>query len=441
MANKTRDVCMRSRFACAVLLPAFILVGCSGSLDDIAPKAAERKLPAEITEVMKVKGMSTNAPIMMRVFKEEGVLEVWKQKKDGRYDLVKSYEICKWSGKLGPKYTEGDRQAPEGFYTIRPQQMNPNSSYHLAFNVGFPNAYDSANGRTGQHLMVHGACSSAGCYSMTDEQVEEIYAFARDAFRGGQQSFQFQAFPFRMTPANMARYRNDPNYPFWQMLKEGYDHFEITKTPPKVDVCERRYVFNRMPADGYSFDPIAACPPSTQPQALLMAYQAYKKKQDLAISKAAWSWSKKEQTATIAGLEEAKLVADWSRRRARGERVSREPPSLNPVMVAKAKPSTSSPVTAYAAVTPAPSAAKPTAAPEKVEETATQTAAAANRTDRVVAESQVEVGATPLVTGTTPVPTPNPNGEVSASQPPVQAQAAAQPQQGRMSRLWNMLRR
>src|SRR5690606_28532548 len=113
-------------------------------------------------------------------------------------------------------------------------------------------------------------------------------------------------------------------------------------------VCERKYVFNRVAAEGYSFSPAQACPPSTQPEALLMAYQAHKKKQDLAVSKAAWNWSKKEQKPTIAGLEEAQLVADWSRRRARGERVSAEPPSLNPVMVAKAKPAQSSPVTTHA---------------------------------------------------------------------------------------------
>ena len=123
--------------------------------------------------------------------------------------------------------------------------MNPNSNYHLAFNIGYPNAYDRANGRTGSNLMVHGACSSSGCYSMTDAQMEEIYAFGRDAFRGGQTEFQIEAFPFRMTAANMARYRGDPNYKFWEMLKEGYDHFEITKVPPKVDVCEKRYVFNQ----------------------------------------------------------------------------------------------------------------------------------------------------------------------------------------------------
>ncbi len=121
--------------------------------------------------------------------------------------------------------------------------------------MGFPNAYDRANGRSGQNLMVHGACSSSGCYSMTDESVSEIYAFGRDAFKGGQRDFQVQAFPFRMTAANMARYKNDQNYPFWKMLKQGYDYFEANKVPPKVDVCEKRYVFNVATADGQPLSP------------------------------------------------------------------------------------------------------------------------------------------------------------------------------------------
>jgi hypothetical protein len=197
---------------------------------------------------MKANDMSTRSPIMMRIFKEEGVLEVWKQKGNGRYDIIASYEICKWSGKLGPKFKEGDRQAPEGYYRIYPYQMNPNSSYYLSFNMGFPNSYDRSHNRTGSNLMVHGACSSAGCYSMTDEQVLEIYGFARDAFKGGQEYFIVEALPFRMTAENMARHRDNEHFEFWKMLKTGYDHFELTRRPPKVDVCERRYVFNQDPA-------------------------------------------------------------------------------------------------------------------------------------------------------------------------------------------------
>jgi murein L,D-transpeptidase YafK len=139
--------------------------------------------------------------------------------------------------------------------------MNPNSSYHLAFNLGFPNRYDQAHGRTGSHLMVHGACSSRGCYAMTDEQVQDIYALARDSFKGGARSFQVQAFPFRMTPENLAKHYDSQHLAFWKMLKTGYDHFEVTNTPPAISVCEKKYVFDATPlVDGVPFRASAKCP-------------------------------------------------------------------------------------------------------------------------------------------------------------------------------------
>lgn len=343
----------------ATVLFGLALAGCNGSIDDLNPKA-EKPLPPKVVAMLKAKGMTRTSPIMVRIFKEEGKLEVWKQKDTGRYDLAAAYDICKWSGKLGPKFTEGDRQAPEGFYTVRPAQMNPKSSYHLAFNIGFPNAYDRAHGRSGQHLMVHGACSSSGCYSMSDEQVEQIYAFARDAFRGGQTDFQIQAFPFRMTAENMVRYKGDPNYPFWTMLKEGYDHFEITKVPPKVDVCGKRYVFNRMAEGGQTFSPTAPCPATIQPGSLQSAYQTYNSSYEAAFASAINRSKPKERKPSIAGLDEAKLVADWSKRRARGERVSREPPSL-------AAPQTM--IAAAPAASPA-EAARPEAGPAEATATA-----------------------------------------------------------------------
>jgi murein L,D-transpeptidase YafK len=311
-----------------VLIAAIGVAGCNdSSMKDFAPEA-NKPLPDKILADMKAKGMVRTSSVMARIFKEEGKLEIWKAKTNGRYDLVATYDICKWSGKLGPKYTEGDRQAPEGFYTVRPSQMNPRSNYHLSFNIGFPNAYDRANGRTGQNLMVHGACSSSGCYSMTDAQIEQIYAFGRDAFQGGQTEFQIQAFPFRMTAANMARYRNDPNYEFWKMLKVGYDNFEITKVPPKVDVCEKRYVFNQVAPDGTTFDPTGPCPAMTQPDSLKTAYANYEKSYDAAFN-AAVNSSTPAPKPTIAGVKEASLVSDWSKRRARGERVPVDPPSMN----------------------------------------------------------------------------------------------------------------
>ncbi len=208
--------------------------------------------------------MDKTSPILLRIFKEESQLEVWKVNLDGQYALLKTYPICRWSGALGPKKKEGDRQAPEGFYTITRGQMNPNSNYYLAFNTGYPNAFDRAWGRTGSELMVHGDCSSRGCYAMTDAQIQEIYALAREAFFGGQQEFQLQAYPFRMTALNMAKHRNNPSFAFWKQLKQGYDAFEATHQEPKVAVCEKRYVFDPAPPEGETrplrFNPRGKCP-------------------------------------------------------------------------------------------------------------------------------------------------------------------------------------
>ena len=114
--------------------------------------------------------------MLIRTYKKEAEFEIWKMKADGRYVLFKTFPMCRWSGQLGPKMAEGDRQVPEGFYKITPGQMNPVSQYYLSFNVGYPNAYDRAHGASGGSIFVHGACSSAGCFSMTDEQIDQIYA-------------------------------------------------------------------------------------------------------------------------------------------------------------------------------------------------------------------------------------------------------------------------
>ncbi|MYZ50072.1 L,D-transpeptidase family protein, partial [Propylenella binzhouense] len=255
----------------AAALAASLLASCTDITGSVLPKHLQ-PLPYAMKELVAKKGMDERSPILVRIFKEESTLEVWKKEKaTGRFALLKSYDICAWSGKLGPKIKEGDKQAPEGFYTITPAQMNPNSSYYLSFNIGFPNKFDQANGRTGRFLMVHGACSSAGCYAMTDEQIGEIYALARLAFEGGQRSFQVQAFPFRMTPENLAKHRNDPNMGFWRMLKVGYDHFEVTGQEPKIDVCSRRYVFDAVPVAGVRFSPNGECPPMSVPEPIRVA--------------------------------------------------------------------------------------------------------------------------------------------------------------------------
>jgi murein L,D-transpeptidase YafK len=246
------------KLALATAFAAAALAWCSG---DISPPHL-RPLSKETMMLLGKKGMSTGAPIFVRVFKEESELEIWKARDDGRYYHFKTYPICMWSGELGPKVRQGDKQAPEGFYTITKRQMNPKSSFYLAFNLGFPNAYDRVHGRTGDFLMVHGKCTSAGCYAMTDGLVEEIYALARDQFDAGHDSFEVHAFPFRMTAENMARHKGNKWYPFWQALKEGYDHFEVARQPPAIAVCERRYVVNpqfRDPNVG-RLDPAGRCP-------------------------------------------------------------------------------------------------------------------------------------------------------------------------------------
>jgi len=201
-------------------------------------------IPASTMALMESKGMARNDPILIRSYKQEAEMEVWKRASDGRYALLKTYPICRWSGQLGPKVREGDRQAPEGFYTITPAQMNPDSAYFLSFDTGFPNAYDRQLGRTGSLLMVHGSCSSSGCFAMTDQNIAEIYAIAREAFAGGQRAFQFQSYPFRMTARNLAEHRLDPNIGFWKNLKEGSDTFEVTHEEPRVAVADARYVFD-----------------------------------------------------------------------------------------------------------------------------------------------------------------------------------------------------
>ena len=217
--------------------------GCEDQLE-AGPGRSLRPISSDMLAQMSNIGVTPAAPVLIRTFKKEAEFEIWKMKSDGRYALLKTFPMCRWSGQLGPKTREGDRQVPEGFYPITPGQMNPNSNYYLSFNVGYPNAYDRAFGRGGGTIMVHGACSSAGCFSMTDAQIADIYAVAREAFNGGQHAIQMQSYPFHMTAENLAKHRLDPNIDFWKQLKNGSDHFEVAHTEPSVAVCGKRYVFD-----------------------------------------------------------------------------------------------------------------------------------------------------------------------------------------------------
>jgi murein L,D-transpeptidase YafK len=280
----------RALITSVALATGVLLAGCNSDEISLANNAkANQPVPPKLIADMTAKDMDLQSPMLVRLFKQEAELEVWKQDRSGRFALLKTYPICRWSGDLGPKVREGDRQAPEGFYSISPAQMNPQSAYYLSFNTGYPNAFDKALGRTGSQLMVHGDCSSRGCYAMTDEQIAEIYSLGRESFFGGQRAFQLQAYPFKMTPVNMAKHRNNPNMPFWKMIKEGWDHFEVTRQEPKVDFCEKKYVFDAAKAPNAKSDPVfdasAKCPVYVIPDEIADAVREKKQQEEAETAK------------------------------------------------------------------------------------------------------------------------------------------------------------
>lgn len=220
--------------------------------------AAEKPLPSVVEAALIMKEIVPEAPVYIRVFKEESELEVWKARPNGRYALVKTFPICNWGGTLGPKRTTGDLMSPEGFYGVTQDALKPDSKYHLAFNIGYPNALDRALGRTGGFIMVHGDCKSVGCFAMSDKYIEEIYAFVRDALSAGETHVPVHVFPFRMSAENMKRHTDNPARDTWKPLKEAYDDFARTREPPKIGMCGKRYVVNSLTPVGN--DPNAACP-------------------------------------------------------------------------------------------------------------------------------------------------------------------------------------
>ena len=197
-----------------------------------------------VTPQLKQQNLVIGDPVFIRIFKEENILELWMKGEDSaRYRLVKTYSICNWSGTLGPKFFEGDRQAPEGFYSTNLDRLKPDSKYHLAFNIQYPNQYDLAMGKTGSAIMVHGSCVSEGCYAMSDDQIEEIYFLVERALMAGQGEVPIHIFPFKMVPDRIIPEFASPNFKFWMNLREGYDYFERVGVPPKWTVENERYVF------------------------------------------------------------------------------------------------------------------------------------------------------------------------------------------------------
>lgn len=214
-----------------------VVVGSSADLAEV-----RQRVEATLTAQLDPIGLELGAPAFIRIFKEESELEVWLQQGE-RFQLFKTYDICNFSGELGPKLKEGDRQSPEGFYSVGRSAMNPNSNYHLSFNLGFPNAYDQLHQRTGSFLMVHGKCVSIGCYAMTDAGIEEIYLIVEAALSNGESDVPVHAFPFRMTSERLSKEQDNAWFGYWANLKAGYDLFEVERVPPIVSVVGRQYEF------------------------------------------------------------------------------------------------------------------------------------------------------------------------------------------------------
>ncbi|MCW1885873.1 hypothetical protein OKA04_14130 [Luteolibacter flavescens] len=207
-------------------------------------KAAAARVRPELERSLAVKGLHFGDPVFIRAFKEEGQVEAWMRRRDtGKYEHFRTWDVAAQSGKPGPKMAEGDGQVPEGFYFVPPAAMKPDSTFHLAFNIGYPNAYDQHHGRTGSFIMIHGNCVSIGCLAMTDPKIEEIYTLCDAALKKGQPYFRVNLFPFRMTSERLAREEGSEWFDFWTNLKEGYDHFESTHVPPQAEVTGGRYEF------------------------------------------------------------------------------------------------------------------------------------------------------------------------------------------------------
>jgi len=216
----------------------------SSSLGQTRIEQVRNLVTPGLVRQLSLKGFKIGQNIFVRIFKESSELEVWL-KNSNTYNLFKTYEICNYSGALGPKLMEGDGQSPEGFYHVTTGRLNPNSAFHLSFDLGFPNKFDRAKNRTGSYLMVHGNCVSIGCYAMTDRGIEEIYLLAEAALRQGQGFFRVQAFPFRMTPDNILLHSRSEWINFWLNLKQGYDYFEKYGIPPDVVVADKQYRFTK----------------------------------------------------------------------------------------------------------------------------------------------------------------------------------------------------
>lgn len=224
------------------LLSVLFLTGCSTYNNVIDSRRGLAPQNTNIITLSESVGASAISPVLIRIFKQTKELELWRKNKNNEYVLVKTYDICNFSGTLGPKIKQGDRQAPEGFYTIKPNYLNYASSQYLSFNTGYPNKFDKLHNRTGSYIMIHGGCSSSGCFAIEDAPAQELFTVVRDAFKAGQKEIQLHIYPFRLNYINLLSHNNDKNLDFWLQLKAGYDIFNKDKKDLSIDILNKKYV-------------------------------------------------------------------------------------------------------------------------------------------------------------------------------------------------------
>ena len=278
MQNRVQAIC---RVALACML-AHCVVNSRGALaisielNDAAAARMERRnaarngrLPLPLPGTPDTRALSTRisamginlgASTLIRIFKAESELEIWMHK-DGVYVHFATYPICYWSGTSGPKLREGDRQTPEGFYTITSDQLHRGGRWPRSLDIGFPNTYDRTHHRTGSHILVHGGCNSVGCFAVTDAVNTEIYDIVSASLRLDTLHVPVHVFPFRLSEENLVAHAGDAWTGFWRNLKQGYDSFERTGLPPRISVCERTYQVNdAVPGEGHRSAPVTLCP-------------------------------------------------------------------------------------------------------------------------------------------------------------------------------------
>jgi len=284
LSGRTAAVTLRA-LSCAALSAAMLshqpttAAALTIELKDVAPDRIERQRQAargalplpgtpevgETASRLQKLDLTEGTPVLIRIFKEESQLELWMQKGE-RYVLFATYPICHWSGTLGPKLVEGDKQAPEGFYTVTRRQMHRSGRWPRSLNLGFPNVYDRSMMRTGSYILVHGGCTSVGCFAMTNPVIAEVFGLVQNALKAGQVHVPVHVFPYRMTHANLEKHQNSEWANFWRNLKTGYDSFETTRLPPAVSVCNGKYsIRDGRPTEvGLSSSPLAVCGQTAQ---------------------------------------------------------------------------------------------------------------------------------------------------------------------------------